>query len=176
MQKRQKNVITSVDTIVQEYLQMKALLSYFGDQLLPDSKFQTKNELLDKNDCKSRTVRKKYKNVRNDGNHRTDFVTVRNFEIDGDDDMKSKAACLPVNRNRDIDRDIDIDRDRDIGDRPFHQTLSVIIPEKAENLRTFQINRKITSLVSTDSYSEIERQAVGMWTPEQGKYASHMIH
>ena len=180
IEKRQKNVITSVDTIVQEYLQMKSLLSYYGDKLLPnhytDSKFQTKKKVLDKNNFESCTVRKIYKNVRNDGNHGTDFVTIRNCEIGGDDDMKSKAGCFPLDRDRDKDRDRDRDRDRDIGNKPFHQALSMIIPEQAENLRTFQINRKISRLVSTDSYSEIEKQTVGMWTPEQGIYVSHMIY
>ena len=151
-------MVTSVDTIVQEYLQMKALLSYFGDQLLPvkntDSNFQTKNELADKS--KICAVRKKYEDVNNDGNKKKNLNQIRNFgEIIKVNEVMSKAAnvCL----------------DTDMGNKILNQSLSKLILGQAENVCTFQKNRTATSLVSTDSYSEVAKQAVTIWTPDRGK-------
>ena len=137
---------------------MKALLSYFGDQLLPvkstESNFQTKNELADKS--KICAVRKKYEDVNNDDNKKKNLNQIRNFgEIREVNEVMSKAAnvCL----------------DTDMGNKILNQSLSKLILGQAENVGTFQKNTTATSLVSPDSYSEVAKQAVTIWTPDRGK-------
>ena len=137
---------------------MKALLSYFGDQLLPvkstDSNLQTKNELADKS--KICAVRQRYEYVNNDENKKKNLNQIRNFgEILKVNEVVSKAANVSL--------------DTEMGYKMSNQSLSKLILGQAENVGTFQKNTTATSLLSTDSYSEVAKQAVTIWTPDRGK-------